>query len=141
MVTLSLIALALPLNVDKQSSKIVGSENQLRTQAQPKITEEIAKEAPKEVPAVIPQAVASAPPDSDMDFIFQKESGNRTNAVNASSGACGLGQALPCSKLANVCPDWQTNRECQIAFFSKYAQARYGGWSGAKTFWLAKHWW
>lgn len=91
---------------------------------------------------VAPVAQASAPPsDSDMDFIFQKESGNRTNAVNASSGACGLGQALPCSKLANVCPDWQTNRECQIAFFSKYAQARYGGWSGAKTFWLAKHWW
>lgn len=32
-------------------------------------------------------------------FIYLHESGNRPNAVNASSGACGLGQALPCSKM------------------------------------------
>jgi hypothetical protein len=75
-----------------------------------------------------------------MQFIFLHESTNRLAVVN-SIGACGLGQALPCSKLANACPNWQTDAACQISFFTDYANARYGGWENAKAFWLSHSWW
>jgi hypothetical protein len=70
-------------------------------------------------------------------FIYQKESGNRTNAINKSSGACGLGQALPCSKLGCSLDDYA----CQDAWFSNYAIRRYGSWVGAYQFWLTHRWW
>ena len=70
-------------------------------------------------------------------FIYQKESGNRTDAINPSSGACGLGQALPCSKMPCTLQDYA----CQDQFFTQYMTNRYGTWSAAKQFWQAKHWW
>jgi hypothetical protein len=70
-------------------------------------------------------------------FIYQKESGNRTNAINKSSGACGLGQALPCSKLGCSLDDYS----CQDKWFSNYAIRRYGSWVGAYQFWLTHRWW
>lgn len=73
-----------------------------------------------------------------MSFIFAKESGGNPGAVNASSGACGLGQALPCSKLTSVCS--LSDVGCQTAFFTNYANSRYGGWQGAKEFWLSHGW-
>lgn len=98
--------------------------------------------APAPVQRVEP--VAAAPvvvSDNDgMAFIFAHESSNRPNAVNE-IGACGLGQALPCSKLANVCPNWRTDIACQRSFFTDYANQRYGGWSQAKAFWQSHRWW
>lgn len=41
-----------------------------------------------------------------VDYIVSHESGWRPDAVNSSSGACGLVQALPCSKLG---PNWSGN--------------------------------
>jgi len=70
-------------------------------------------------------------------FIYMKESGNRTNAINKSSGACGLGQALPCAKMGCSLTDYA----CQDAFFTKYMQNRYGTWENAKAFWLSHKWW
>lgn len=70
------------------------------------------------------------------DFIYMHESGNRTDAVN-SIGACGLGQALPCSKMNCTLQDYA----CQDAFFTSYMQARYGTWENAMAFWQANRWW
>lgn len=70
-------------------------------------------------------------------FIYQKESGNNPSATNKSSGACGLGQALPCSKMGCSLQDYA----CQDAFFTNYMLSRYGSWEKAKAFWLANHWW
>jgi hypothetical protein len=70
-------------------------------------------------------------------FIYMKESGNNPGAINASSGACGLGQALPCSKMGCSLSDYA----CQDAFFTSYAMNRYGSWENAQAFWLANHWW
>ena len=75
------------------------------------------------------------PEDQAKAFIYQKESGNNPAAVNKSSGACGLGQSLPCSKMASVCPNWQTDYECQDRWFTGYMQSRYGSWSKAVSFW------
>src|SRR5690606_13516464 len=58
--------------------------------------------------------------------LWNRESGWRTNAYNASSGAYGIPQALPGSKMAAVGPDWRTNYETQIIWGLVYIDGRYG---------------
>lgn len=70
------------------------------------------------------------------DFMVQKESGWNPNSVNKSSGACGLAQALPCSKLG---PNW-SNPVVALNWMNNYVNGRYGGWEGAYNFWMKKHW-
>jgi hypothetical protein len=70
-------------------------------------------------------------------FIYQHESGNDTTSVNKNSGACGLGQALPCSKM----PCSMTDYGCQDSFFTEYMQGRYGSWINAYNFWQSHCWW
>jgi len=70
-------------------------------------------------------------------FIYYKESSNNQYAINPSSGACGLGQALPCSKMPCELSDYN----CQDIFFTNYMLARYGSWTNAKAFWLQHSWW
>ena len=89
------------------------------------------KPAPK--PVIVDQVGAKA-------FIYEKESGNNPLAVNKRSGACGLGQRLPCSALQAECPD-MTDYECQDRHFTRYMQSRYGSWENARAFWLANKWW
>ncbi|MFZ1250052.1 MAG: ubiquitin-like domain-containing protein [Candidatus Microsaccharimonas sp.] len=69
------------------------------------------------------------------DFMVQKESGWNPNAVNKSSGACGLAQALPCSKLGT---NW-SNPVVALNWMNQYV-GRYGGWEGAYNFWQKNHW-
>ena len=69
--------------------------------------------------------------------IFMRESGNNPSAINASSGACGLGQALPCSKMPCSLSDYN----CQVNFFTSYAVSRYGSWDNAWSFWQQHNWW
>lgn len=83
-----------------------------------------------------PKAYASSC-DSAKACIYQKESGNNPGAINKSSGACGLGQAWPCSKMKCSLSDYA----CQDAFFTNYAVTRYGSWENAWAFWSANHWW
>lgn len=70
-------------------------------------------------------------------FIYMKESGNNPGAINKSSGACGLGQALPCSKMPCSLSDYA----CQDQFFTSYMQSRYGTWENAVDFWNTHRWW
>ncbi len=72
-----------------------------------------------------------------VDFIAQKESGWNPNATNPSSGACGLIQALPCSKVPGSGYDPIDN----LRWANGYATDRYGSWAGAYDFWTANHWW
>lgn len=65
------------------------------------------------------------------------ESGNNPGAINTSSGACGLGQALPCSKLPCTLSDYA----CQDRWFTGYMQSRYGTWENAQAFWIGHGWW
>lgn len=70
------------------------------------------------------------------NFIYSHESGCRTNAVNP-IGACGVGQALPCSKMGCSLSDYA----CQDRFFTNYALSVYGSWANAYAHWLAHSWW
>ncbi|WP_431954235.1 transglycosylase SLT domain-containing protein [Actinacidiphila sp. bgisy167] len=71
--------------------------------------------------------------------IVARESGWNFTAANPSSGAYGLVQALPGSKMASVGADWRTNPGTQIKWGLKYMNGRYGSPCGAWSFWQAKH--
>jgi hypothetical protein len=65
--------------------------------------------------------------------LWDKESGWRTTASNGSSGAYGIPQAYPGSKMAAYGDDWKTNPATQIAWGLNYIKGRYktpcGAWS------------
>ncbi|MGW0935122.1 aggregation-promoting factor C-terminal-like domain-containing protein [Streptomyces sp. NPDC002666] len=72
--------------------------------------------------------------------IVNHESSWNYRASNPSSGAYGLVQALPGSKMASAGADWQTNPATQIKWGLNYMDSRYGSPCGAWSFWQANHW-
>ncbi len=72
--------------------------------------------------------------------IVSHESGWNYHAVNASSGAYGLFQALPGSKMSSAGADWQTNPATQIKWGLSYMDSRYGSPCQAWSFWQANSW-
>ncbi|MFF3563469.1 transglycosylase SLT domain-containing protein [Streptomyces sp. NPDC002574] len=72
--------------------------------------------------------------------IVTRESGWNYTATNSSSGAYGLVQALPGSKMASAGADWQTNPGTQIKWGLNYMNSRYGSPCGAWSFWQNNHW-
>jgi len=61
-----------------------------------------------------------------LDALWHRESGWNHRAENPSSGAYGIPQSLPATKMAVVGPDWRTNPETQIRWGLAYIAARYG---------------
>lgn len=61
-----------------------------------------------------------------LDRLFLRESGWNHRASNGSSGAYGIPQALPGSKMGSVASDWRTNPRTQIAWGLNYIKGRYG---------------
>ncbi|MFD9812992.1 lytic transglycosylase domain-containing protein [Streptomyces sp. NPDC059080] len=72
--------------------------------------------------------------------IVNHESTWNYRATNASSGAYGLVQALPASKMASAGADWQTNPATQIKWGLNYMNGKYGSPCGAWSFWQANSW-
>jgi hypothetical protein len=72
----------------------------------------------------------SAAQCNDLGTLWQRESGWNARAHN-SSGAHGIPQALPGSKMASAGPNWQTNARTQIAWGLGYIASRYGNPSNA----------
>jgi len=63
--------------------------------------------------------------------LWNKESGWNYQAYNRSSGAYGIPQALPGSKMGSAGADWQTNAATQISWGLGYISGRYGSPCGA----------
>ena len=63
---------------------------------------------------------------SCLQSLWNRESGWNYQAQNASSGAYGIPQALPGSKMSSVADDWATNPATQITWGLGYIQGRYG---------------
>lgn len=78
---------------------------------------------------------------SNMDYIITRESGWNPAAVNKSSGATGLCQSLPASKMASAGLDYLTNPTTQLKWCYNYGVSRYGSISNAVSFWRSRHWW
>ncbi|MFF5963706.1 transglycosylase SLT domain-containing protein [Streptomyces collinus] len=72
--------------------------------------------------------------------IVDHESDWNYKAVNPSSGAYGMFQALPGSKMSSVGADWRTNPATQIKWGLNYMNDRYGSPCEAWSFWQANSW-
>ncbi|MGC0419275.1 type IV secretory pathway VirB10-like protein [Embleya sp. AB8] len=72
--------------------------------------------------------------------IVERESGWRVDATNSSSGAYGLVQSLPASKMASAGSDWRTNPATQIKWGLGYMNSTYGSPCGAWSFWQSHQW-
>ncbi|PZM96303.1 MAG: hypothetical protein DIU79_05385 [Actinobacteria bacterium] len=75
-----------------------------------------------------------------LDRLWTKESGWNHRASNPSTGAYGIPQALPGSKMASVGADWQTNPATQIKWGLGYIKGRYGTPCAAWSFMQREGW-
>jgi hypothetical protein len=66
-----------------------------------------------------------------LDPLWAHESGWSVSAYNAGSGAFGIPQALPGSRMASAGPDWQTDAATQIKWGLEYIKDTYGSPCGA----------
>ena len=66
-----------------------------------------------------------------LDQLWTRESDWRVNAYNASSGAYGIPQALPGTRMASAGSDWRTNPRTQITWGLGYIADSYGDPCGA----------
>lgn len=73
----------------------------------------------------------SATQCNDLGTLWERESGWSASAHNPSSGAHGIPQSLPGSKMASHGSDWATNPRTQIAWGLDYIAGRYGNPSAA----------
>ena len=79
---------------------------------------------------------------SCLDSLWEGESGWNYKATNSSSGAYGIPQSLPASKMASIAPDWHDNPATQIKWGLKYIQSSYGSPCNAWAQWQSRspHW-
>lgn len=82
---------------------------------------------------------------SEYDFeclvkLWNRESGWNPNLHNSSSGAHGIPQSLPASKMASEGADYYTNGYTQIRWGLKYIKGRYGSPSAAWAHSQSKGW-
>lgn len=68
--------------------------------------------------------------------LIRRESNCNPNAVNRSSGACGVAQELPCGKSGCSLGDGA----CQVRWMNNYVAQRYGSWANAVAFHNANNW-
>lgn len=68
--------------------------------------------------------------------LIRRESGCNPNAVNPSSGACGVAQELPCGKSGCSLGDGA----CQVRWMNSYVANRYGSWANAVAFHNSRNW-
>ncbi|MBC7267339.1 MAG: transglycosylase SLT domain-containing protein [Streptomyces sp.] len=90
--------------------------------------------------AIAKQMIPDSAQYNAFSKIVQHESGWDVDATNPSSGAYGLVQALPGSKMASAGSDWKTNAKTQIKWGLNYMNDRYGSPAGAWDFWQANGW-
>ncbi|MFF3014942.1 transglycosylase SLT domain-containing protein [Streptomyces sp. NPDC057939] len=99
-----------------------------------------AQAAPMSAKAVAQQMIKDPAQFAAFNNIVSRESGWNHTATNSSSGAYGLVQALPASKMSSAGSDWKTNPATQIKWGLDYMNSRYGSPVGAWNFWQTHHW-
>jgi hypothetical protein len=74
--------------------------------------------------------------------LWTGESNWRTTASNPGSGAYGIPQALPGSKMASAGSDWRTNPRTQVRWGLDYIKQTYGTPAQAWSLWVSRspHW-
>jgi TP901 family phage tail tape measure protein len=84
----------------------------------------------------------SGPQWAALKNLWNGESGWNERALNKSSGAYGIPQSLPASKMASAGGDWKTNASTQIKWGLSYIASRYGSPLNAYSAWMSRspHW-
>lgn len=77
---------------------------------------------------------------SCLSSLWEHESGWNVHASNSSSGAYGIPQALPGSKMGAYGSDWQSNPVTQIQWGLSYIRGTYGTPCGAWSAFQSKGW-
>lgn len=74
-----------------------------------------------------------------VNYIISHEGGwcGATTWNTAGSGAYGICQSLPASKMASAGTDYMTNPVTQLNWCNNYANVRYGGWWAAQAHWAS----
>lgn len=106
---------------EKEAERKAAEEAEKKAQAN---TPEGAKATAKELAAS--QYGWGAGEFSCLVSLWNKESGWSYTASNPSSGAYGIPQALPGSKMGSVASDWETNATTQITWGLQYIAGTYG---------------
>jgi hypothetical protein len=75
-----------------------------------------------------------------LDQLWTRESNWNHHALNRSSGAYGIPQALPAGKMSGAGRDWRSNPETQIRWGLTYIKGRYGRPCGAWGHWRSHNW-
>jgi hypothetical protein len=101
----------------------------------------VSADTPTGGPNLTPRAYAAALVQSPgqmacLDKLWTHESQWEWNARNTRSGAYGIPQALPASKMAAAGSDWQTNPQTQIDWGLDYIKQRYGTPCAAWAYWI-----
>jgi len=95
-------------------------------------TEDLSDEDPRTIArALLAEFGFSEDQFGCLDSLWERESHWNPSAMNSSSGAYGIPQSLPGSKMATVAADWRTNPVTQIRWGLGYIQDRYGSPCGA----------
>ncbi|MFE6739759.1 aggregation-promoting factor C-terminal-like domain-containing protein [Streptomyces tubercidicus] len=133
-----------------ERSKATAKPNPINTEAAPKPRRPVPTRASR-VASDESQPITNAPKEyarsvmtnaqfSCFSSVISRESGWDINATNPSSGAYGLGQALPGFKMASAGSDWRTNGVTQVKWVLGYMNSRYGSPCGAWEFWRSHSW-
>jgi Transglycosylase SLT domain len=119
---------------DRRDAADPAKEAALSVEGGPAVTErvELSDGDPRDIArALLPQFGFSSDQFGCLDSLWMRESGWNPAAQNASSGAYGIPQSLPGSKMASAGADWATNPATQIEWGLGYIRDRYGSPCGA----------
>ena len=122
---------AAELAASKAAAAARSAATRARAAAQPSQTAGSAAPAASGSPRQIAEAMLgsfgwSSGQFSCLDPLWAHESGWSVTAANAGSGAYGIPQALPGSRMASAGPDWHTNAATQIKWGLEYIKGTYG---------------
>lgn len=119
---------------DRRDATDPAKQAALSVQSGPAVTDRVELSAgdPRDIArALMPQFGFSSDQFGCLDSLWMRESGWNPAAQNASSGAFGIPQSLPGSKMASAGADWATNPATQIEWGLGYIRDRYGSPCGA----------
>jgi hypothetical protein len=124
----------------RRAAAEAAADQAAREQAQQQQQPSQAAPSPAPVPAGSAQQIAmgmlgsygwSSSQFSCLVSLWNQESGWNVYATNPASGAYGIPQALPGSKMASAGADWQTDAATQIRWGLSYIKSLYGSPCGA----------
>jgi hypothetical protein len=120
----------------RKAAELAAAHRRQAARARQSAGQQPAAAAPSGTPQQIAMAMLASFGWSGGEFgclndLWGRESGWNTYASNPSSGAYGIPQALPGSKMATAGADWATNPATQIRWGLGYIQASYGSPCGA----------